>query len=81
MNKECKWLDNYLYFIGLKYPYVLCDLLESYILNERDINIIYARYIGHKNIKDIATQFHLSEKRIEEIKNKVLFTLLDTKLN
>lgn len=78
---EYKWLECYLYFIARKYPFVLVDLLESYVLNKRDIDIMIDRYVNQMSIRDISKKFNLSENRIEKIKVKVLSVLLNTRLN
>lgn len=79
-GKETDWLSNYLYFIGRKYPFVLMDLLESYILDKRDIQIMIERYINHKTIDEISLLVHVESRQVQKIKQKTLQTLINTKL-
>lgn len=79
-SKETDWLSNYLYFIGRKYPFVLMDLLESYIFDKRDIQIMVERYINHKTIDEISLIVHLESRQVQKIKQKTLQTLINTKL-
>lgn len=79
-SKETDWLSNYLYFIGRKYPFVLMDLLESYIFDKRDIQIMIERYINHKTIDEISLLVHVESRQVQKIKQKTLQTLINTKL-
>lgn len=79
-SKETDWLSNYLFFIGRKYPFVLMDLLESYIFDKRDIQIMVERYINHKTIDEISLIVHLESRQVQNIKHKTLQKLINTKL-
>lgn len=56
------------------------DLLESYIFDKRDIQIMIERYINHKTIDEISLLVHVESRQVQKIKQKTLQTLINTKL-
>ena len=80
-NKEAEWLSNYLYFIGRKYPYVLIDLLETYVFSEKAKMIMIYRYIEQKTFDEISLLVHTEVRQVQILRTNTLNVLLGTKLS
>lgn len=79
-DQSVEWLSNYLYFVARKYPYVFMDLLNSYILDKKDIQIMIERYINHKTLDEISSIVFLETRQVANRKQKALLTLLGCQL-